>query len=75
MYDHGQGTQKDGNQAFYWYQTAAKQGDAISQYNTGVMYANGQGVARNNESAIFWIKKSAEQGYQPAQDVVRKLAR
>ena len=46
---------------------AAEQGDAVAQYNLGVMYANGQGVAEDDVEAVKWFRKSAEQGYADAQ--------
>lgn len=49
--------------AAYWYKKAAKQGNAIAQYNLGVHYDNGQGVAKNETKAVYWYKKAAEQGY------------
>ncbi|WP_231577635.1 tetratricopeptide repeat protein, partial [Treponema phagedenis] len=46
MYDNGEGTAVDKNQAFYWYTKAAEQGVAEAQYNLGRMYSNGEGTSR-----------------------------
>lgn len=45
----------------------AKAGNAIAQYNLGVMYANGEGVSRDYKQATNWYTKAAEQGYARAQ--------
>ena len=39
----------------------AEQGDAIAQYNLGVMYDTGQGVNGNNIEALKWYRLAAEQ--------------
>ena len=45
----------------------AEQGDALAQFQLGVLYANGQGVARNYEEAVLWYRRSADQGDAVAQ--------
>ena len=45
----------------------AEQGDAIAQFNLGVMYDNGRGVTQDYARAIAWYKKAAEQGNASAQ--------
>ncbi|MEZ8372157.1 tetratricopeptide repeat protein [Vibrio splendidus] len=49
-----------------WY-PLAEQGDAIVQYNLGIMYANGNGVLKDFKEAGKWYRKAAEQGYANAQ--------
>ena len=46
---------------------AAKQGNAVAQYNLGVMYAKGDGVPENDAEAVKWYRKAAEQGNAIAQ--------
>ena len=46
---------------------AAKQGNAVAQYNLGVMYDNGMGVPENDAEAVKWYRKAADQGYAMAQ--------
>ena len=48
----------------------AKLGDAIAQYNLGLMYENGQGVPQDFKEAVKWYRKSAEQGDADAQSMV-----
>ena len=40
----------------------ANQGDAIAQYNLGVMYAKGQGVPQDSAQAVKWLRLAADQG-------------
>ena len=46
---------------------SAEQGDALAQYNLGVMYENGRGVPQDHKAAFKWYSLSAEQGYAKAQ--------
>ena len=39
----------------------AEQGNAVAQWNLGIMYALGQGVDKNEIEAAMWFRKSAEQ--------------
>jgi TPR repeat protein len=45
----------------------AEEGDAIAQYNLGVMYNKGEGVEWNFKEAAKWYRKAAEQGNAIAQ--------
>ena len=40
----------------------AEGGDAVAQYNLGLMYRNGQGVPQDDKTAVKWYTLSAEQG-------------
>ena len=55
-----------GNQ--YLNRKAAEQGDAVGQYNLGVMYAKGQGVVQDYVQAVQWYRKAADQGYALGQN-------
>ena len=46
---------------------AAKQGNAVAQYNLGVMYQQGKGVPKNDKTAGKWYTLAAEQGDADAQ--------
>ena len=50
-----------------WFRKAAEQGEAIAQYNLGVMYNTGRGVAQDDKQAVAWYRKAAEQGNVDAQ--------
>ena len=43
-------------------QSLADQGDALGQYNLGVIYLNGPGVAQDYAEAVKWFRKAADQG-------------
>lgn len=62
MYNDGEGTQKNENQALQWCRLAANQGHAAAQHNLSIMYTNGQGIKKDDKEAFYWMKSSAEQG-------------
>jgi len=45
----------------------ASQGNAIAQYNLGVMYYNGEGVPQDYAQAMKWLRLAADQGLVEAQ--------
>ena len=45
----------------------AEQGQAVAQYNLGLLYANGQGVSKDDAQAQQWYEKAAAQGHAGAQ--------
>jgi len=45
----------------------AEQGDAIAQFNLGVMYRDAEGVPEDDAEAVKWFRKAAEQGDADAQ--------
>ena len=45
----------------------AEQGNAIAQFNLGLMYFHGQGVPIDYKEAVKWYRLSAEQGIASAQ--------
>lgn len=46
----------------------AKEGDAMSQYNLGVLYAQGKQMEQNDNKAVYWWRKAANQGNAMAQN-------
>src|ERR1035437_2766104 len=48
-------------------QPLAEQGDALAQFNLGLMYAYGEGVPRDDAEAVRWYRKAAERGDAQAQ--------
>ncbi len=52
----------DYKKAFDWYQKAADQNNAKSQYNLPIMYLNGYGVKKDLPKSVEYYKKSALQG-------------
>ncbi len=45
----------------------ANDGDAVAQFNLGLMYMTGHGVQQDDAAAALWFRKAAEQGYAFAQ--------
>ncbi len=45
----------------------ARQGDAVAQFNLGLMYDRGRDVEVDYGQAAMWYRRAAEQGYAPAQ--------
>ena len=59
--------------AVKWFGLAAKQGDAVGQYNLGLMYEIGEGVPQDSTQAINWYGLSAKQGYADAKARLEEL--
>ena len=59
--------------AIEWYEKAAEQGDAVAQYNLGVMYENGQGVDRSDSMALRWFAMATKQGNNSAQAAINEI--
>jgi len=58
---------QDYDQAYYWFNKSAEQGNAKAQFNLATMYFKGLGIDIDNKSALKWYTKSAEQGEPYAQ--------
>lgn len=50
----------------YWYEQAAKKGDVLSQYKTGILYMFGHGVKQNYSKAAEWFGIAAKNGHVDA---------
>ena len=55
------------SKALRLWKSQAEDGNAMSQYNVGLLYGNGHGVLKDKVEAIRWIEKSAYSGYSDAQ--------
>lgn len=62
QYDNG-----NYEQALYWYEQAAAQGQLVAQQNCAAMYSNGEGCTPDPEKVLYWYEKVAEQGDADAQ--------
>jgi TPR repeat protein len=60
--------QKSIEEAREWYEKAAAQGNAIAQFNLGVLYHYGKGVPQDDTMAREWYGKAAAQGFALAQN-------
>ena len=68
-FDKGETAHKSGDYAtaLREWTPLAEQGDAVAQYNLGVLYRDGQGVPQDYKTAVKWTRLSAEQGDADAQ--------
>lgn len=66
------------DQAFKMLVDLSQRGDAVAQYNLGLMFANGLGREQDKEQAKFWFSQAAAKGlaeaYNQIQDDVVKPA-
>lgn len=60
VYEKGDGTGKDIQQAVFWYEKAADRGDVMSMFNIGCIYDDG--LIGTYEEAIQWYEKAAAKG-------------
>lgn len=67
-------SQQDYRMAFIKYSTLAEHGNAVAQFNLGVLYLNGQGVQKDDKQAFSWLHKSATQGYARASQLIKAEA-
>lgn len=58
------------NEAFYWYNEAAKEGNVDAIYSVGSCYFNGYGVPQNQKEAFAWYYKAAEKDYVLGQFII-----
>lgn len=58
---------QDAEKSAYWFEQAARQGDAQAQYNTGINYQKGEGVPQDAEKAAYWYEQAARQDLAEAQ--------
>ena len=68
MYADGLGVQQNDKTAVKWFRLAAEQGNAMAQFNLGMMYVSGQGVPQDYKTAVKWFRLAAEQGNALAQN-------
>jgi TonB family protein len=62
------GKSKDANQAAYWWQKSAEQGNPMAQFSLGVMYYDGLGgLPKDETQAVSWYQKAADSGVKEAQ--------
>jgi enhanced entry protein EnhC len=55
------------------YNLAATAGDAIGQFNLGLLYENGKGIPVDNQKARSFYQQAAQQGFPPAMTQLAEL--
>ncbi|CAB5186055.1 unnamed protein product [Rhizophagus irregularis] len=73
MYFIGEGTEKNLEKAFYWYQAAAENGVEEAMLSLANRYYNGKGTEKNLEKAFYWHQKSIESNEIGSKDEVELL--
>ena len=58
-------------EAYKIYVALAQGGDAIAQYNLGLMFKNGLGQEQDNDQANFWFQQAAKQGLVQAYNQIQ----
>lgn len=66
-YYHGDGVERNEEQAVPLYQHAAKRGHSQAQHVLSNCYYNGEGASLDLAQAVEWLRKAAEQGNVGAQ--------
>lgn len=66
----GQGILADRQQAAFFYNEAAEQGDLDSMVMLAAMSDGGLGVSQNSFKGATWYKKAANLGHEPAKGVL-----
>ena len=74
LYDNGYGVPQDYGQARYWWEKAAAQGHAKSQFNLGVLYDSGYYVPQNFVQAHKLYSLAAANGDKNAATLRDALA-
>ena len=64
---NGEGVERNPEEAVTWFEAAAEQGDADSQFNLGLLYAEGKGMPKNLVRARMWFALAAL-GYETGRD-------
>lgn len=59
-YEHGNGVEKNLEEAVKLYTKAANQGYARAQYYLALSYDKGEGVAKNDSEAMKWYLKAVK---------------
>ncbi len=73
LYYKGLGVLKDTQQAFFWFNKAAKQGLRDAQYNLAIMYANGIGHSADFSLAFIWLTLASQQQYPEAKSTLQAI--
>lgn len=73
MFLRGEGMEQSYEKALTWFERGIANGDALCQYQKGLMHLQGLGVPKNPVTAADFFKEAAHQDYAPAQVDMGKL--
>ena len=69
----GKGVDKDYEQAGYWFEKAADQGDSFAQGRLGYLYLAGLGVNKDTVKAYAWFKLATLNKNEEAGQELKRL--
>ncbi|KAL8687093.1 MAG: hypothetical protein Q9224_005254, partial [Gallowayella concinna] len=69
----GEGMEQSFEKALIWFKRGLANGDALCQYQLGLMYLNGFGVRKDAKTASDYFKAAAEQDFTSAQTYLGRL--
>lgn len=69
----GEGMEQSYEKALIWFKRGRANGDALCQYELGLMYLNGFGVRKDPKAASDYFKAAAEQDFTSAQTYLGQL--
>lgn len=72
-YEEGVGAKKDRRRAFLWYESAAKEKDAMAEYHLGRCYYFGIGIQRDFKEAHSYLRRSASRGVEEARALLFEM--
>ena len=74
IFQKGRGVTRNSNNAFYWYERSAKQGNIAAQFSVWYAYLTGDGVKADLEKSDFWYRTASVNNINVnGQSVVQKL--
>ena len=65
---------EDDAEAVRWFRLGAEQGNALAQFNLGLMYTKGEGVPEDDVTAYAWLNIAAAQGQPSANEGKERVA-
>ncbi|CAB5184932.1 unnamed protein product [Rhizophagus irregularis] len=72
-YYYGEGTEKNLEKAFHWYQKATENGDEKAMFNLANGYYKGEGTEKNLDKAFYWYQKAVENDEVNPKNEVKSL--
>ncbi|KAL8774116.1 MAG: hypothetical protein Q9209_001224 [Squamulea sp. 1 TL-2023] len=69
----GEGMEQSFEKALIWFKRGLANGDALCQYELGLMYLNGYGVRKDPVTAADYFKEAANQDFTAAQSYLGQL--
>jgi hypothetical protein len=74
-YYYGQGVTQNPKEAVRWFQRAADQGDAPSEYALSVLYDRGIAVDRDPRKSAYWLDRATQHGYTRPPETIASESR